>query len=57
MRKHYIYFSPLNLSIFTDDDESDGEMEEVTGYHFMDCVPIFISYIYVTSGMILPLFE
>ena len=33
-----------------DDDASDEEVEEVSGYHFMDCVPLFISYIYVTSG-------
>lgn len=33
-----------------DDDSSDVEMEEVSGYHFMDCMPLFVSYVYVTSG-------
>ena len=32
------------------DDESEAEMEEVSGYHFMDCVPLFVSYVYITSG-------
>ena len=33
-----------------DDDDSDVEVEEVSGYHFMDCMPLFVSYVYVTSG-------
>jgi hypothetical protein len=33
-----------------EDEDSDVEMEEVSGYHFMDCMPLFVSYIYVTSG-------
>jgi len=33
-----------------DEEDSDVEMEEVTGYHFMDCVPLFVSYIYVNSA-------
>jgi hypothetical protein len=33
-----------------DEADSDDEMEEVTGYHFMDCVPLFVSYVYVNSA-------
>lgn len=33
-----------------EEEDSDVEMEEVSGYHFMDCMPLFVSYIYVTSG-------
>lgn len=33
-----------------EDADSEVEMEEVSGYHFMDCMPLFVSYVYVTSG-------
>ena len=33
-----------------EDEDSEVEMEEVSGYHFMDCMPLFVSYVYVTSG-------
>jgi len=39
--------SPANKE---DDEDSEVEMEEVSGYHFMDCMPLFVSYVYVTSG-------
>jgi hypothetical protein len=33
-----------------DEEDSEVEVEEVSGYHFMDCMPLFVSYVYVTSG-------
>lgn len=33
-----------------DDDNTDDEVEELTGYHFIDCVTLFVCYTYVNSG-------
>jgi hypothetical protein len=30
--------------------ESDEEVEEVSGYHFIECTALFVSYVYITSG-------
>ena len=35
-----------------EDSDEEVELEEVSGYHFMDCMPLFVSYVYVTSGRI-----
>jgi hypothetical protein len=32
------------------ESDSDDEVDEVIGYHFMDCTTLFASYIYVTSA-------
>lgn len=38
-----------------DEEEEAGEEEdidEVTGYHFVDCAALFVAYVYVNSGKI-----
>lgn len=32
------------------DEDSDDEVDEVIGYHFMECTTLFAAYVYVTSA-------
>ncbi len=31
-------------------EEEEDDLDEVIGYHFMECTTLFVSYIYVNSG-------
>lgn len=35
----------------SDDDNDDDDVDEVIGYHFMSCTPLFSAYVYITSGI------
>ena len=30
--------------------EEDEELDEINGYHFVNCTTLFVAYIYVNSG-------
>lgn len=31
-------------------EEDEGEIDELTGYHFVECAPLFVAYVYVNSA-------
>lgn len=31
-------------------EEEEDDLDEVIGYHFMECTTLFVAYIYVNSG-------
>jgi hypothetical protein len=33
-----------------DEGPDDDDVDEVTGYHFVDCTTLFVSYVYVNSA-------
>ena len=33
-----------------DEVEEEEELDEVMGYHFVNCTTLFVAYIYVNSG-------
>lgn len=33
--------------------EEENDIDEVTGYHFLECTALFTAYLYVNSGKIL----
>lgn len=37
-------------------EEEEDDLDEVIGYHFMECTTLFVSYIYVNSGTLTPSF-
>jgi hypothetical protein len=39
-----------NEDVTLEEEAEEEEMDEVTGYHFMECATLFISYVYITSG-------
>ncbi len=34
-------------------EEEEDDLDEVIGYHFMECTTLFVAYIYVNSGNLL----
>ncbi len=37
-----------------EDEEASAEeeMDEITGYHFVECTTLFVAYVYVNSGVL-----
>lgn len=33
-------------------DDEEEEVDELSGYHFMECTTLFVSYVYITSGLL-----